>query len=74
MKRATAVATASLVLLLAGCGESSPSTLANRGGAEEITMPDGFSNAVTKCDHGNRLYLTDQGGLTVVPHDPTCAQ
>ena len=50
----------------------------NKGPADQITMPDGFSNAATKCDHGNRLYVlfhadAAYGGIAVVPNDPTCA-
>ena len=40
-------------------------------------MPDGFSNAATKCDHGNRVYViyhgdNPYGTISVVPQDPTC--
>jgi hypothetical protein len=49
----------------------------NAGPADTIEFPDGFSNAATKCDHGNRLYVlfhqdSPYGGLAVVPQDPTC--
>jgi hypothetical protein len=45
--------------------------------ADTITFPDGFSNAATKCDHGNRVYVvfhgdSTYGSLAVVPNDPTC--
>lgn len=45
--------------------------------ADLIRMPDGFSNAATKCDHGNRVYIVFHGNKTygaiaVVPQDPTC--
>lgn len=46
--------------------------------ASQGTMPDGFSNFASKCDHGNRVYVlyhanSAYGALTVVPNDPTCA-
>ncbi|MGW9067853.1 hypothetical protein ACWGQT_00175 [Streptomyces yangpuensis] len=44
------------------------------------SMPDGFANVATKCDHhGNRIYTTrgaESGGgkaVAVVPQDPSCA-
>ncbi|MGW7100340.1 hypothetical protein [Streptomyces sp. NPDC054838] len=47
--------------------------------AEVYSMPDGFANVATKCDHhGNRIYTTrgaDSGGgkaVAVVPKDPSC--
>jgi len=45
--------------------------------ADLIRFPDGFSNAATKCDHGNRVYVAYHGdsayaALAVVPGDPTC--
>lgn len=52
--------------------------ITNDGAADIVTMPDGFSNWATKCDHGNRIYSAYHGdagpwaaGL-VVPNDPTC--
>jgi hypothetical protein len=44
--------------------------------ADLIRMPDGFSNAATKCDHGNRLYIAYHGddgyaSIFAVPQDPT---
>lgn len=46
--------------------------------ADVIRMPDGFSNAATKCDHGNRVYVLyhgdeKYGAIAVVSNDPTCA-
>jgi len=51
----------------------------NKDAAQEITFPDGFSNAATKCDNGNRVYVlfhgdSAYGGIAVVPNDPTCAE
>lgn len=45
--------------------------------ADVVQMPDGFSNAATKCDHGNRVYVAYHGdrayaSIFVVPQDPTC--
>ncbi|RFU43227.1 hypothetical protein DZF91_02370 [Actinomadura logoneensis] len=82
---AAAVATLALSLGgLAGCSKfTEPFKDAPRSGhdngapADLIRMPDGFSNAATKCDHGNRIYTAyhgDQayGSIAVVPQDPTC--
>lgn len=49
----------------------------NNDPVDIITDADGFSNAATKCDHGNRLYMiyhgdANYGAVTVVPQDPTC--
>lgn len=49
----------------------------NTAPADIVTMPDGFSNVATKCDHGNRLYVAFHGdgsyaAVAVVPADPTC--
>ena len=73
-------------LLVAACGAGTkaaePFQDADRGTsntapADTITFPDGFSNAATKCDHGNRVYVLFKGDLAygsiaVVPGDPTC--
>lgn len=54
------------------------SNTTNSQPADIIEMPDGFSNAATKCDHGNRIYIAYHGdspyaAIAVVPQDPTCA-
>jgi hypothetical protein len=72
-------------LLMTGCMDkyTEPFKDAPRSGhdngspADVIRMPDGFSNASTKCDHGNRLYIAYHGdnryaAIAVVPQDPTC--
>ena len=33
----------------------------NSAPAEMIYMPDGFNNLATKCDHGNRIYVSYHG-------------
>lgn len=53
------------------------STVDNGQPADLVRMPDGFSNAATKCDHGNRVYVAYHGdsayaSIFVVPADPTC--
>ncbi len=45
--------------------------------ADVITMPDGFSNAASKCDGPNRIYVVYKGderygSIAVVPNDPRC--
>jgi hypothetical protein len=72
---------------LAGCGnkftqpfQDAPRTgVVNSQPADIIDMPDGFNNVATKCDHGNRLYVSYHGDgpygfLATVPHDPTCGR
>ena len=49
----------------------------NTGPASIGTMPDGFPNYATKCDHGNRVYGMYHGDgaygdIEVVANDPTC--
>ncbi len=76
---------AAVALTLAGCGDkfvepfkdAPRSAVVNNNPAATITMPDGFSNAGTKCDNGNRLYVAYHGdsgyaALAVVPANPTC--
>lgn len=51
----------------------------NNDPVDIITDADGFSNASTKCDHGNRLYFiyhgdANYGAVAVVAKDPTCPQ
>lgn len=85
-KIVTVIATAVLTLgVLVGCGmdkyqepfKDAPRGTTNEQPADTITMPDGFSNVATKCDHGNRIYVVfhqdgPYGAITVVPNDPTC--
>lgn len=74
-----------LLFALSGCGlnkatepyNDAPRGETNKGRADIITMPDGFSNLSTKCDHGNRVYVAFKGDLNraavaVIPGDPTC--
>lgn len=56
-----------------------PRGAVNEQPADVGTMPDGFSNFSTKCDHGNRVYViyhgdSPYGSIAVVPQDPTCAR
>ena len=80
------VVVATLALVgLAGCGDKAtePFKDAPRSGSDNnlpadiVRMPDGFSNAATKCDHGNRIYSAFKGdsnraSIAVVPKDPSC--
>jgi hypothetical protein len=77
--------TLGLVVLLAGCGnkfsqpfKDSPRTSqVNNAPAEIIYMPDGFNNLATKCDHGQRIYVSYHGdgsyGFGFAAPDPACA-
>ncbi len=83
---ALAAAAAVGVLLLAGCTDgkaAEPFKDAPRSGndngapADLIRMPDGFSNAASKCDGPNRVYVlyhgdAPYGAIEVVPDDPRC--
>lgn len=79
------IAVAALGLLATGCSEKAREQFrdaprsgeTNRNAADVITMPDGFSNIATKCDHGNRVYVAFHGdsayaSLSVVAADPSC--
>lgn len=72
-------------LVLTSCGGSTPPVypfgndvahtgVQNTTPADEVVMPDGYSPVMTKCDHGNRLYLTkgSPGQSFLVPRDATC--
>lgn len=72
-----------LALTVTGCGKmAEPFQDADRGATNEapadtLTFPDGFSNAATKCDNGNRVYVlfhgdNAYGSIAVVPGDPSC--
>jgi hypothetical protein len=74
-----------LALSLTGCTAKStepfkdaPRSKNDNGApADLVRMPDGFGNAGTKCDHGNRVYTlfhgdSPYGAIAVVPQDPTC--
>lgn len=57
--------------------DAKTSGVINDTAADNITMPDGFSNVTTKCDHGNRIYVAYHGdkayaSIAVIPQDPTC--
>lgn len=74
-----------LAAILGACGakftepfkDAPRSNVDNGQPADLIRMPDGFSNAATKCDHGNRIYSAYHGDkpyadIEVVPNDPSC--
>lgn len=72
------------LLMLAGCAKftepfhDAPRGSTNSGPADIGTMPDGFSNYATKCDHGNRVYVVFHndkayGSIAVAANDPTCS-
>lgn len=81
------VLTVALLLILTACSDKTRepfhdaprSDYTNSEEADIIEMPDGFSNAATKCDHGNRVYVlyhgsSAYGSVAVSPHDPSCTQ
>ena len=82
---AAAIATATLALAT-GCSKyTEPFKDAPRSGndngapADLIRMPDGFSNAASKCDGPNRVYVAYHGdsgyaAIAVVPNDPRCTK
>jgi hypothetical protein len=76
-----------LIVGLMGCSDKAKerfndaprSDVTNDSKADVISMPDGFSNMATKCDHGNRVYVvfhgdSNYGAVGVVPNDPSCAK
>jgi hypothetical protein len=86
VKRALIVLALTLpIALLAGCSDKaneqfkdSDRAATNQAPADTGTMPDGFSNYSTKCDHGNRVYVlfhadSPYGSIAVVPVDKSCA-
>lgn len=88
MNKALLAAAAIAGLTLAGCGaygdkysqpynDAPRSRVLNNTPADVVTLPDGFSNLATKCDHGNRIYVAFHGNrgyasLAVVAHDASC--
>ena len=83
-KAAIAALIAAVLAAAGGCAKNTEpfkdaprSTVDNGQPADLIRFPDGFSNAATKCDHGNRIYVAYHGdspyaAIAVVPADPTC--
>lgn len=75
-----------LVLVACGSGKGAePFKDAPRSGERNnapaglISFPDGFSNASSKCDGPNRVYVAFHGdskyaAIAVVPGDPRCAR
>jgi hypothetical protein len=73
------------VTALGGCSklteqfrDAPRSSVVNSQPADVIEMPDGFNNVATKCDHGNRIYISFHGDGSygfgfAVKDDPTCA-
>ena len=84
MKKFLVISTALVATFgTSACGKmAEPFQDADRGAtnstpADTITFPDGFSNAATKCDNGNRVYVLFHGdnfygAIAVVPGDPSC--
>jgi hypothetical protein len=67
--------------VFAGCGTHDAKIEGrDTGSAEAVNFPNHVSNVFTKCNHGNRIYVTDHGtsdkasGLSVVAHDPSCGR
>jgi len=73
------------LLGLSACGnkvtqpwnDSPRTSVVNNTPADVIAMPDGFNNLATKCDHGNRIYVSFHSdsayaAVAVVQGDPTC--
>ena len=82
-KRLAALALLGALMLSTGCAKmtepfkDAPRGETNSERADLITFPDGFSNAATKCDHGNRVYVlyhndNPYGSIAVVPNAEGC--
>lgn len=57
--------------------DSPRTSVVNSTPADVIAMPDGFNNLATKCDHGNRIYVSyhsdgSYGFAFGIANDPTC--
>lgn len=85
MKKIALAALAVIALSsLSGCAKMTEpfkdaprSGVTNEEPADVVQMPDGFNNLATKCDHGNRVYVTYHGdsaygSVTVVPNADDC--
>lgn len=83
MKKIAIALAAVLALSLSGCAKmtepfkDAPRGTVNNEPADTVTFPDGFNNVATKCDHGNRVYVTyhgdsPYGSVAAVPNDPSC--
>jgi hypothetical protein len=80
----TVTALAGVAMLgLGGCSKltepykDAPINERNTQPAQVGTMPDGFSNFATKCDHGNRVYVifkgdNPNGSIAVVQNAKDC--
>lgn len=72
-----ALAVSSLGFAACGANDASVSER-DHAPAEAINFPDHFSSVATKCNHGNRVYVSDHGkgtnpsAVAVVAHDPSC--
>lgn len=70
----------SLLCLAAGCGgdasreDARDSRDVDKSPPHVIAFNNKYPNVETKCDNGNRLYVTTKGNdrLHVVPNDPSC--
>jgi hypothetical protein len=83
-KALTVLGAAALVLGAAACGnkfnqpfkDAPRAQVVNSAPAEVIYMPDGFNNLATKCDHGNRIYVSyhhdSAYGFGFAVADPNC--
>lgn len=71
-----ATAGAVLALLIAGCGGGAAEVgTSDPGSWENVNTPSGFGySAYQKCNHGNRVYIIQGGGIAVVPADPSCRE
>lgn len=85
MKKIALAALAVIALSsLSGCAKMTEpfkdaprSGITNEEPADVVQMPDGFNNLSTKCDHGNRIYVTYHGdsaygSVAVVPNADDC--
>lgn len=75
---------AALSLALTGCGKAmepyndAPVGTQNKGSADIMNFPDGFSNVAAKCDGTTRVYVVfhadlSYGAVAAVPNSPECA-
>lgn len=67
------------MIAISACGQNAAKSTRDTGSAGIINFPANISNVADKCDHGNRVYVSDHlnsnsSSIAVVAHDPSCPQ
>lgn len=68
MNRTVVIATAAIAtVLLAGCSAAPIQNSHDAPGLEEVQTSASYYGVETFCNHGNRVYVTSNGGIAVAP-------